>query len=111
MPQSLQPTGFVQPSGQKKNPSDIRLGYQAGTPKPLRKPTVLFEPIENVTPQELGSYIQEAEVGIFTNPYIFTTVDENIKGRLSSAFGPIAEKVKLRKQKEIFQKSKTQVLL
>ena len=43
VPQSLQPTGFVQPFSQKKNSNELRLGYNKGkTIKPLDKEYVTF---------------------------------------------------------------------
>ena len=45
VPQSLQPTGFVQPNSQKKNSDELRLGYVDGkTVKPQFKPFRFMSP-------------------------------------------------------------------
>ncbi len=46
MPQSLQPTGFMQPMDQKKSPEIARFSFQDGTRVPLKKPTDAFDNTE-----------------------------------------------------------------
>ena len=84
MPQSLQPTGFMQPMDQKKSPEIARFSFADGG-------QLSSLPKDYFSPEKIIQILRQAETGSFKDPFIFTTKDSKDKksGLYSSAFGPI----------------------